>query len=201
MSDSCTVNVQTLLFYDACNTTYDSSKYGTIIALSTTSQTNYTAYNSSENAYRVRADGDWGLLPIPALDDKDNYKLSAYFKPCGSNNHLYRGGFGFITEGTKHPFYHVRLQGNKDFTYARFQSGSEYDKQNTANINISNYHRIEVIKQGSNYTFNLYDTDDTTILVTYNKTFTLSSTIKAGLYLCCGTSYGCYVKEIKAEAL
>ena len=51
VTDTCTVTVgPTVLFYDPCNSTYDSSKYGSIIALSTSTQTNYTSYVSSENA-------------------------------------------------------------------------------------------------------------------------------------------------------
>lgn len=201
VSDTCTVTTgPTILFYDACDSTYKSENYGTIIPVSSSTTTNYTAYNSTENAYLVRANGDWGCLPITALTGKDNYKLSAYFKPRGTTTHLYRGGFGFFEQNTTTPFYNFRIQGNGELSYSKFTGSSEKDQSQTMNLNVSNYHKMEIIKQGNNYTFNWYDTDDTTILKTISKTISLSTPI-IGLYLCCGSSYGCYVKEIKAEEL
>ena len=59
---------------------------------------------------------------------------------------------------------------------------------------------MELIKQGSTITCKLYAQDDTTVLGTKTITDTIDTPVM-GLYLCCGSSYGCYVKEIKAEAL
>ena len=198
VSDTAAITVY--FFYDACNSTYKSSEYGTIIKVSSSTTTNYTAYDSTENAYLVRANGDWGCLPITALTGKDNYKLSAYFKPKGTTTHLYRGGFGLLEQNTTTPFYNFRIQGNGELSYSKFNGSKEQDQSQTLNLNVSNYHKMEIIKQGNNYTFNWYDTDDTTIIKTINKTISLSTPI-IGLYLCCGSNYGCYVKEIKAESL
>ena len=202
VTDTCTVTVgPTILFYDPCNSTYDSSKYGIIMPVnSTSSMTNYTTYNSTENAYRTYASGDWGLIPIPDMDGLDNYKITAYFKPVGSSNHLYRGGFGWIASGTNKPFYCIRINGDKTCMYTYKPGSSENNTTLVSNLDLSVYHRIEAIKQGNSYTFKIYDTDDTTVLGTTTQTFSLSN-IRIGLMLCCGSSYGCYVKNIKAEAL
>ena len=202
VSDTATVTVQQgYLFYDACDSTYDSTKYGTIMPVnSTSSMTNYTTYNSTENAYRTYANGDWGLIPIPDMDGLDNYKISAYFKPVSSSTHLYRGGFGWLASGTNKPFYCIRINGDKTCQYTYKPGSSDNNTTIVSNLNLSVYHKIEAIKQGNSYTFKIYDTDDTTVLGTTTQTFSLSN-IRMGLMLCCGSSYGCYVKEIKAESL
>ena len=154
VSAQCTVTAGSqVLFYDACDSTYKSSEYGTIVKVSSSTTTNYTAYDSGQNAYLTRANGDWGCLPIIALTGKDNYKLSAYFKPRGTTTHLYRGGFGFLEQNTTTPFYNFRIQGNGELSYSKF-TGSEQDFNQTFNLNVTNYHKMEIIKQGNNYTFN-----------------------------------------------
>lgn len=196
-----TITVQSILFYDACDSSAGLSNYGSIIAVSSSTTTNYTDYNSTENAYLVRANGDWGCIPITALTGEDNYKISAYFKPKSSSSHLYRVGFGLLESGTTYPYFNFRFQGNGELTFCRFEGGSEYDVQRTSNLsNVDQYHKMEVIKQGNNYTFNYYDTDNTTVLKSYTATFSLTTAV-IGLYICCGSSYGGYVKEIEAISL
>lgn len=78
---------------------------------------------------------------------------------------------------------------------------SEPNTNLASNLDITVYHRIEVIKQGNTYTAKIYDTDDTTVLGTHTVNYALADDVVVGLYLCCGSSYGCYVKEIKAESL
>lgn len=198
-STTATATITVYLFYDACDSTYKSSEYGTIIPVSSSTTTNYTAYDSTENAYLVRANGDWGCLPITALTGADNYKLTAYFKPKASTSHLYRGGFGILEQNTTTPIYNFRIQGNGELSYSKY-TGSEQDQSQTMDIDVSTYHKMEIIKAGNDYTFTLYDTDDTTVIKTLSKTISLTTPV-IGLYLCCGSNYGCYVKEIKAEPI
>lgn len=189
-----------ILFEDNCDSTYKSEYYGAIIPVSSSTTTNNTTYDSTENAYLTNANGDWGCIPILALTGQENYKISAYLKPKSTSSHIYRCGFGFISANTTYPFYNIRIQGNGDLTFSKYQNGSETERQDTHNLNVTSWHKIEIIKQGDDYDFKWYDTDDTTVLVHYNATFFLPNVI-CGLYVVGGSNYGGYVKNIKVEAL
>ena len=194
------INLKDYLFYDACDTTYDDSKYGAIIGVSSSTTTNYTAYDSTENAYLTKANGDWGCIPINALTGKDNYKLTAYLKPKSTSSHIYRCGFGFLEENTTSPFYSIRIQGNGDLTYCEYENSTESNRKDTHNLNVDDWHKMEITKQGNKYDFRWYDTDDETILVHYISTFDLTDAV-IGLYVVGGTGYGGYVKEIAVEEI
>lgn len=202
VSAQCTVTAgSTVLFYDACDSTYKSSEYGTIIPINTsTAMTNNTAYNSSENAYRVKATGDWGVLPILALNGEDNFKLTALIKAAG-NNYTYRGGL-CVVDSDKNPYHGCFCEGSRTGVKYTKHNGSSFSTDTvfatlSTNSNLA-YFKMELICTPTKITFNVYEND--TLLGSKEITETISDK-RVGLYLCAGNNYGSYMKEIKAEAL
>lgn len=200
VSDTCTVTVQSYLFYDACNSSSGLSNYGTPIGVGSTISTNYTSYNSTENAYDVRTNGDWGIIPITALTGADNYKISMLVK-TRNNNGASRGGFGFLASDSTNVFPCWKIEGNGACNYTLKQGSSEPNTKvcDTPNAQ-STWYKIELIKTGTSYTCNVYDSNDT-LLGTHTTTVDLGSSVRCGLYRVGGSSYGAYVKEIKAEPI
>ena len=200
VSDTCTVTVQSYLFYDACNSSSGLSNYGTPIGVGSTISTNYTSYNSTENAYDVRTNGDWGMIPITALTGADNYKISMLVK-TRNNNGASRGGFGFLASDSTNVFPSWKIEGNGACNYTLKQGSSEPNTKvcDTPNAQ-STWYKIELIKTGTSYTCNVYNSNDT-LLGTHTTTVDLGSSVRCGLYRVGGSSYGAYVKEIKAEPI
>ena len=200
VSDTCTVTVQSYLFYDACDSADGLSNYGTPVGVGSTISTNYTSYNSTENAYDVRTNGDWGMIPITAMTGQDNYKISMLVK-TRSNNGANRGGFGFLASDSTNVFPCWKIEGNGACNYTLKQGSSEPNTKvcDTPNAQRT-WYKIELIKTGTSYTCNVYDSNDT-LLGTHTTTVDLGSSVRCGLYRVGGSSYGAYVKEIKAEPI
>ena len=195
VSAQCTVIVGSqVLFYDACDSTYKSSEYGTIIKVSSSTTTNYTAYDSTNNCYKTRANGDWGVLPITALASADNYKIEATFKRP-STNAMYQGGFSFANPTNPNgTCWVVRMRGDGKIDYL------QRDKtETTVTTGLgSAWIRMELTVQGQSIGIKVYNGD--TLVANTTATNPLSNTV-IGLHLLGGSSYGFYVKEIKAESL
>ena len=189
-----------LLFYDACNSSSGLSNYGTPVGVGSTISTNYTSYNSTENAYDVRTNGDWGMIPITAMTGQDNYKISMLVK-TRSNNGASRGGFGFLASDSTNVFPCWKIEGNGACNYTLKQGSSEPNTKvcDTPNAQRT-WYKIELIKIGTSYTCNVYDSNDT-LLGTHTTTVDLGSSVRCGLYRVGGSSYGAYVKEIRAEPI
>ena len=201
VSDTCTVTVgPTILFYDACDSSSGLSNYGTPIGVGSNITQNYTEYNSTQNAYYIRANGDWGIIPITALTGADNYKISMLVKTKSSNG-ASRCGFGFLPANNTNTFPCWKIEGNGVCNYTLKTGSSEPNTKvcDTTSPN-SNWYKIEVSKQGTSYTCKVYNSSDT-LLGTHTTTVDLGTGVRMGLYLVGGSNYGGYVKEIKAEAL
>lgn len=200
VSDTCTVTVQSYLFYDACDSSSGLSNYGTPIGVGSNITQNYTEYNSTQNAYYVHTNGDWGIIPITALTGADNYKISMLVKTKGTNG-ANRGGFGFIASDSTNVFPCWKIEGNGACNYTLKQGSSEPNtKVCDTTSPSSNWYKIEVSKQGTSYTCKVYNSSDT-LLGTHTTTVDLGSSVRCGLYRVGGSSYGAYVKEIIAEPI
>ena len=199
VSDTCTVTVQSYLFYDACDSSSGLSNYGTPIGVGSNITQNYTEYNSTQNAYYVHTNGDWGIIPITALTGADNYKISMLVK-TKSTNGASRCGFGFLPANNTNTFPCWKVEGSGVCNYTLKQGSSEPNTRvcNTTSPN-SNWYKIEVSKQGTSYTCKVYNSN--TLLGTHTTTVDLGTGVRMGLYLVGGSNYGGYVKEIKAEPI
>lgn len=77
VSDTCTVTVQTYLFYDACDSSSGLSNYGSVYSLEGNAQATLT-YDSTMNSYKVQSTGSGvKVFPITALTGLDSLRLSA----------------------------------------------------------------------------------------------------------------------------
>ena len=201
VTDTCTVTVgPSYLFYDACDSSSGLSNYGTPVGVGSTISTNYTSYNSTENAYDVRTNGDWGMIPITAMTGQDNYKISMLVKTKGTHG-ANRGGFGFLASDSTNVFPCWKIEGNGACNYTLKQGSSEPNtKVCDTTSPSSNWYKIEVSKQGTSYTCKVYNSSDT-LLGTHTTTVDLGSSVRCGLYRVGGSSYGAYVKEIIAEPI
>ena len=192
---TCTVTVQTYLFYDECTSADGLSNYGEIRPISSSTTTSYLEYNSSNNAYYVHANGDWGIIPITALNGLDNYKITAEFKTKASGN-TYQGGIGFIAEtGTSNVVF--RKYGTACNSVVNDSSQKNIGTIRSAN---SYWHKFEITKQGKNFSVTVTDVDNDTIIGTLSRTISFD-TYYVGFMTVAGTNYGSYVRNIVAESL
>lgn len=195
VSDTCTVTVQTYLFYDACDSSSGLANYGEIRPITSSTTTSYLEYNSSNNAYYVHANGDWGIIPITALNGLDNYKITAEFKTKASGT-AYQGGLGFIAEtGTNNIIF--RKYGTQCNTL--IDNNAEYSI-GTVRTSSSYWHKFEIVKQGRTYTVTVTDLDNDTVVGTQTRTITFD-TYYVGFMAVAGTNYGSYVRNVKAEPI
>lgn len=194
VSDTCTVTTgPTVLFYDPCSPSYVSENYGTIIPISSSTTINYTAYDSTNNCYKTRANGDWGVIPITALSSADNYKIEAYFKRPNTNA-VSQGGFSFANPNNPSNVFYVRMRGDGKVDY-----GNQNSATNIVSTNLgSGWIKIELTVQSQSIIAKVYDGD--TLKGSANITNPISNSV-IGLHLVGGTNYGFYVKEIKAVSL
>ena len=183
------------LFYDDCSSSSRLSEYGAIRPISSSTTTSYLEYNSTENAYYVHANGDWGIIPITALNGLDNYKITAEFKTRGSGN-TYQGGLGFIAQ-----------TGTNNLIFRKYGTTSNIIVNSSSEVNIgsitnasSRWHKFEIIKQGRNYTVTLTDMTSGNVVGTTSYTYS-SDTYYVGFMTVAGTNYGSYVRNIKVEPI
>ena len=195
-----------VLFEDACSSASGLFNYGSSQLVRGTNATMTMSYDSTENAYKLSGSGNYhAMMPIPTLDDQDNYKISADFKAqniqynsCGffldNRNDTTSYGQAFYLN-----IYSKRLDG---YTYKVSQDGTSSNSPTVSSLSANNYYRIEMIVSGSVLSAKLYDSNLNELTST---THTLSVENKRmGIFLFCergSTDSVCYVKNIKAEYL
>lgn len=207
VSDTCTVTVgPSYIFYDACDSSAGLSNYGTVVDIKRSGATIEMTYDSSENAYKINpsntSTGEVAMIPIPALKNKDNYKISFKGKHGSTVVQNQMGVFIWDSTLSSKTAYGIRRMGNGVMTTHVFsQSVDNGTNSVTYNSSItSKYYTFTMIKQGNNLQFIVKDWNE---VERYNKTFTASgNNDSVGLYAYCwdNTRYW-FVKEIKAEAL
>ena len=184
----------TVLFEDDCSSSSGLTDYGQIVPISSSTTTSYLEYNSTQNAYYVHANGDWGVIPITVLNGADNYKITGEFKTAGSSN-TYQGGFGFRAQNTTDNII-FRMYGSSCNSVINDSS-----QQNIGSVSAnSKWYQFEITKEGQDFKITVTDVDTGTTVGTLSRS-TSFDTYYVGFMTVAGQSYGSYVRNVKAESL
>ena len=203
VSDTASITVQSYLFYDACNSSSGFTNYGSSVAVRGSGASMSIEYNSTENAYKVSGSGNYyAMIPIPDLNDEDEYVISAEFKGQNVNSN----GAGFCLDNrndTTSYSYAVWFEKVSKLIGKQFNLNSDgtANQHTGLSMNANTYYRMELIVNGSSLTGKLYDGD--TLLTSDSTTLTVNNK-QVGIFLLTQngtTNSACYVKNIKAEAL
>lgn len=202
---TCTVTVQTYLFYDACDSSSGLSQYGASECVRGSNASITMSYDSTENAYKVQGSGNYhAFIPIPALDDEDEYTIEAEFK--GQNTRFNVVGF-FLdnrNDTTSYGLDYALDVYDKYFHSRLYRLSSDGREESTtvSSLTGGTWYKIKYEVNGSTLTGTLYDSSNNQ-LATKTRTQDISNK-RMGLFLFCEggttTSKG-YVKEIKAEPI
>lgn len=194
VTDTCTVTAQSYLFYDACDSSAGLTNYGQVVPISSSTTTSYLEYNSTQNAYYVHANGDWGVIPITLLNGADNYKITVEFKTAGSSN-TYQGGFGFRAQNTTDNII-FRMYGSSCNSVI-----NDSNQQSIGSVSAnSKWYKFEVTKEGQDFEVTVTDVDTGTTVGTLSRS-TSFDTYYVGFMTVAGQSYGSYVREVKVVSL
>ena len=194
VSDTCTVTAQSYLFYDACDSSAGLTNYGQVVPVSSSTTTSYLEYNSTQNAYYVHANGDWGVIPITLLNGEDDYKISGEFKTAGGSN-TYQGGLMFRAENS-----------TDNITFRMYGSScnsviNDGSQQNIGSVSAnSNWYNFEVTKDGRNFSVTVTDVASGSTVGSLSRS-TDFDTYYVGFMTVAGQSYGSYVREVKVVSL
>lgn len=162
-------------------------------------------YDSTENAYKLSGSGNYhAMIPIPILNDADEYKITAEFK--GAKTNLNACGF-FLDNRNDTTSYGEACfthRYNNEFAFRQYKVGSDGTLHNQTGLGLTGnvWYRIEMTINGSSLTGKLYDENDT-LKATVTDTLSVSNK-QMGLFLFCekgATTSVNYVRNIKAEAL
>ena len=160
-------------------------------------------YNSTENAYKIYGSGNYySMIPIPDLNDEDEYKISADFKGLNTN----ANACGFCLDNrndTTSYSYAVWEEALTKFVGKQFNLNTDgtANQHTGLSMSSSNWYHMELIVNGNSLTGNLYD--GSTLLATDSTTLTVNNK-QVGIFLLTQngtTNSACYVKNIKAETL
>ena len=195
----------TVIFEDDCSSVSGLSNYGSSVLIRGTNAIATISYDSTDNCYALTGSGNYhSAIPIPVLNDKDNYSIEADFK-CGYNNELTT--IGFVVRDyndTSIQSTSFQLKGNGTFRKINYTIGLDKDYTGEK-ISYSPYTywvhmRLEIT--GASVKVEL--SYDGTIFKTYNYTTETITNRQVGLFLFCergSTNSKCWVKNIKAEYL
>ena len=206
VSDTATITVQSYLFYDACDSSSGLTNYGTVVDIKGSGAVIEMTYDSTENAYKINPTsyhtGEVAMIPIPTLQNKDDYQISFKAKHGSTIVQNQIGVFIWDSTLSSKTAYGIRRMGNGQMTTHTFSSSVDNGTNRvTYNTGMTTqYYTFTMVKQGNNLQFLVKDEND---VERYNKTFTASgNNDSVGLYAYCwdNTRYW-YVKEIVAEAL
>ena len=205
VTDNCTVTVPTYLFYDDCSSSSRLSEYGSSVLVRGSNATITMTYDSTENAYKLSGSGNYhAMIPIPTLNDKDEYKITAEFK--GAKTNLNACGFFLDNRNDTSSYgeacFTHRYQNEFAFRQYTVSRDGTLHNQTGLGLNGDVWYRIEMTIDGSSLTGKLYD-ENNTLKATVNDTLSISNK-QMGLFLFCekgATTSVNYVRNIKAEYL
>ena len=201
--DTPTPPTPTVLFEDACNSSSGLSDYGSSVAVRGSSSTMTMTYDSTENAYKCQGSNDYyAMIPIPILDDEDEYVLSADVK----GQSVSANAIGLCLDNrndTTSYSYAVWMESLSKVVGKQFSLNSDgaVNQHTGLSLSASKYYRMELTVDGTSLTGKLYDGD--TVLATDSTTMTVENR-QVGIFLLTQsgtTNSTCYVKNIKAESL
>ena len=205
VTDTCTVTAQSYLFYDACDSSAGLSNYGSSVLVRGSNATITMTYDSTENAYKLSGSGNYhAMIPIPILNDEDEYKITAEFK--GQNQRFNVIGF-FLDNRSDTTSYGLdyALDVYDKYLHSRlYRVSSDSSEQSTTISSLSGntWYKLEYIVDGSTLTGTMYDMSNNQ-LATKTRTMSISNK-QMGLFLFCeggATNSIGYVRNIKAESL
>ena len=207
VTDTCTVTVQTYLFYDDVSSD-KSNLYGTAHNLKTSSASVTLSYNSN-GYYDIASNGVDGFadIPIPSLDNQNNYYVEAEFFTSDSS---ITGQVGIVlyptsdTGGNGVMFRDIASLnrcGVLKITNGS-ENGESGNSQQSSLVVYNNWIRTRIEVNGTSVTGKWLKTDGTQV---YSHTYTVpytSGAMRVGLAFLPGYSSKPYrVRNIKAEPL
>ena len=209
VSDTCTVEVSQYLFYDECTSSDRLSEYGSYHQLKTTTATLVLSYDTSKNAYKLATNGVDGFadIPIPALDNKNNFYVEAEFFTTDSST---GGQPGLVVyppaDTTRNGVMFRDIANINRCGVLKFVNGSESGESgNSAQSSLvvyNNWIRIRLEVSGTSVKGIWLKSDGTEV---YNYTYTVpytSGAMRLGLAaLPKSSSKPYYVRNIKAGLL
>ena len=197
VSDTCTVTVQSYLFYDDCSSSSRLSEYGSSVSL-TNNRTSTLTYDSTENAYLFErsTSGDCFTgfaLPLPQTD---NIKISLKVKLRNTSAYCQ---MGLWEQSSSSTYELIRLRGDRIADAFKNDSNSSIvSYTNVANFTTA-YYTLEISYTGSTRIINIYDNDGNLLKT---GTFTSQTYTNPTIYLAHNNnSNGAYIKEIIAEPI
>jgi len=195
----------TTLFEDKCDSSSGLSNYGSSECVRGSNATITMTYDSTENAYKMVGSGNYhAFIPIPDLDDEDEYTIEAEFK--GQNTRFNVVGF-FLdnrNDTTSYGLDYALDVYDKYFHSRLYRLSSDGSEESTtvSSLTGGTWYKIKYEVNGSTLTGTLYDSSNNQ-LATKTRTQDISNK-RMGLFLFCegGTSVSeSYVRNIKAESL
>ena len=205
VSDTCTVTVVNYLFYDDC-TTDNTSQYTTLLQVSNTGTNATLTFDSTEQAYNFIGSGGEYFVGrvIPNIRGEDNIKIRCKVKFQNTNAY---NQFFIIMSDSLNPAQRgdwdmLRVWGSGHCDYLQKYSGKWEDTVSSSYVN-QNYCYLELIKEGTSVTANLYDSSMNLLKTTSQTCLSYSNPYFAiGLNSKYNTgAYGKFIKEIKVEPI
>ena len=200
-SATCTVTVQSYLFYDDC-TSDRSSEYSRITQSGW--RTPSITYNS-DGYYTVKTatsnSGNNGFY-IGDISGLQDCKISMKLNRITTSGNRQIGVALWNTSNNYHIIGRFESSNNSMNSYAQTNTVTGFINVSQTLLN-NTWYALEFIKQGNDYTLNCYD-DSGTLLKTgsgTNTTFNNVSTLKPFIFLAWDSSKEFRVKDIKVEAL
>jgi len=206
------VTYASYLFYDDCSSSSGLSNYGTLHQLRKTSGPNGAlSYDSTKNAYKYTvssADNDGFVdLPIPTLDNQNNYYIEAEFYTEDTTT---GGQSGLVLypssdTGGNGVFFRDIAQINRCgvLKFSNYSENGESGNSQQSGLPVGgNWYKLRLEISGTSVVAKWLQTDNTQV---YSYTYTVpytSSTMRVGLaFLCKSTSKAYYVRNIVANTL
>ena len=204
------VTYASYLFYDDCSSSSGLSNYGTLHQLRISSGPNGAlSYDSTMNAYKytVSSPNDDGFvdIPIPTLDNQNNYYIEAEFYTEDTTT---GGQSGLVLypstdTGGNGTFFRDIASINRCgvLKFTSYSENGEAGNSQQSGLPVGgNWYKLRLEISGTSVVAKWLQTDNTQV---YSYTYTVpytSSTMRVGLaFLCKSTSKAYYVKNIVAD--
>lgn len=205
VSDTCTVTVQSYLFYDDCTSSTGLSNYSLLTLRGSTSPT--LTFDSTNSCYvlanTVRSSEGHSLMAIDSLAGENSYVMQFKTKPYNTTDN---GGSGYAYKGNNgmYSIYYMYKTGGSDSGNITINQGSSDSMQS----NIGSNHRDEwlthvVTVSNGKVTYVLKDSADTVLYngSAFSPTKSIQSDTKPGICILWWHVSKVFVKEIIVEAL
>ena len=199
VSDTCTVTVQTYLFYDDCSTD-NTSQYANFYEIwGATSTVNTSLSFDTDHYVLTNSNASFSAVCLPVSAGLDNLKLTAKIRLL-TNSSNKGGGVGVATKREKGLAIFQPNGTTKHFILNNY-AGQIASNVSVSNLSTNDYNTFELIKSGQSLTFSIYDANGTQ---RFTKQITVSTNTDYSNCIPCinvAKSDSVYIKEIKLESL